>query len=338
MHLFLISPFASAMKIPGPVAFSFSGYDVYWAGILLAAGVILAILLAQYEVKRKKLPPDTAVDICLIGIPLGVLCARLFYVFTNLPLFKGDLVRILYFWDGGLSIYGAMIGVLIGIVIYSLAKKLLFLSLTDLLVPGLLLTQALALWGDFFEQRGFGPEIASSGLQWFPFAVLIEETDTIHAAVFFYEFIWCLLVFGAIWFFVRKMAKRDGAITLWYLLLYPAGHLSTTFLRLDGSYLFGGALAERLVCIALIVFALVLLIVRKQKPAPEAEAGEADVEASEASEAAETSGESEATDEAETTDEPEENGEPEAPAEPETTEPPEQEPAENEDGPSGKEA
>jgi len=275
MRPFLISPFASAMKIPGPVAFSFSGYEVYWAGILLAAGVVLAILLAQYEVNRKKLPPDTAVDLCLIGIPLGVLGARLFYVFTNLGLFKGDLVRILYFWDGGLSIYGALIGVFVGILIYALSKKLRFFTLTDLLAPGLLLTQALALWGDFFEQRGFGPEITSPALQWFPFAVLIEETDTIHAAVFFYEFVWCLLVFAALWFFVRLRAKRDGGVTLWYLLLYPAGHVALSFLRQDDGTLFGSTLAMQIVFAALAVFALVLLIVRAKKPAPQPEAAEA---------------------------------------------------------------
>lgn len=268
MRPFSISPFASAMKIPGPIAFSFSGYEVYWSGILLAFGVIFAILMAQYEVRRKKLPPDTAVDICLIGIPLGVLGARLFYVFTNFSLFRDDLIRILHFWDGGLSIYGALIGVIAGIVIYSLSKKLRFFMLTDLLVPGLLLTQSLALWGDFFEQRGFGPQISSRAMQWFPFAVRIEETNTIHAAVFFYEFLWCLLVLAALWFLVRKRTKRDGDVTLWYLLLYPIGHIALSLIRQNGNYLFGGVRMTVLVGAVLTVFALVMLIVRWKKPAP----------------------------------------------------------------------
>ncbi len=271
MRPFSVSPFASAMKIPGPIAFSFSGYEVYWSGILLAFGVIIAILMAQCEVRRKKLPPDTAVDICLIGIPLGVLGARLFYVFTNFPLFRDDLIRILHFWDGGLSIYGALIGVIAGIVIYSLSKKLRFFTLTDLLVPGLLLTQSFALWGDFFEQRGFGPQISSRAMQWFPFAVRIEETNAIHAAVFFYEFLWCLLVLAALWFLVRKRAKRDGDITLWYLLLYPIGHIVLSLIRQNSNYLFGGVRVTVLVDAVLIVFALVMLILRWKKPAPQPE-------------------------------------------------------------------
>jgi phosphatidylglycerol:prolipoprotein diacylglycerol transferase len=184
MHLLFSLPFASAMKLPGPIAFSFSGYAVYWSGIFLAIGVILAIFLAQYEAKRRNLPPDTAVDLCLIGIPLGIVGARLFYVFTNFPLFQNDLLRILYFWDGGLSFYGAFIGILVGIALYSRKKSLRFFELTDLLAPGLLLTQALALWSDFSEQTGFGPAVTAPSLQWFPFAVLIEESNSIHAAVF----------------------------------------------------------------------------------------------------------------------------------------------------------
>lgn len=332
MRPFILSPFASAMKIPGPIAFSFSGYEVYWSGILLAAGIILAILLAQYEVRRKKLPPDTAVDLCLIGIPLGVLGARLFYVFTNFALFKDDLVRILYFWDGGLSVYGALIGALIGIVIYALAKKLRFFMLTDLLAPGLLLAQAFALWSDFFEQTGFGPEITSPGLEWFPFAVLIEETDTIHAAVFFYEFVWCVLVFAALWLLVRKRAKRDGCVTLWYLLLYSGGHIALSFLRQSDSALFHSTLASRLIYAAFIVLALALLIIRATRPMPqpepdETESGDTDTDDDSTEPDANASV---AADEPETFEEPEQKTT--------ETEQPEEEPAENDGESSGKEA
>lgn len=274
-------PFASAMKLPDRVAFSFSGFDVYWSGILLSAGIILTIFLAQAESKRKKLPQDTAVDLCLIGIPLGVIFARLGYVFLNFKYYSANPLNILHFWDGGLSVYGAIIGVLLGIVIYSLAKKLRFFALTDLLLPGLLVTQAFALWGNFFEQTGYGAEITNPGLQWFPFAVLIENPDTICAAVFFYEFIWCALVFTALWFFARKRARRDGAVTLWYLLLYPIGHIGFEFLRSGGDYLFGSVRLSQVVCAVLALFALIMLILRAKKPVPAEAAAEECAEATE---------------------------------------------------------
>lgn len=261
-------PFATAMKLPGRVAFSFSGFDVYWSGLLLASGILLAILLAQFESKRKKLPPDTAVDLCLIGIPVGIVFARLAYVLLNLSAYAANPLSVLYFWDGGLSVYGAILGVLLGIAVYSLKKKLRFFALTDLLFPGLLVVQGLALWGNFFEQTSYGAQIANESLQWFPFAVLIQKTDTIHAAVFFYEFVWCVLVFALLWFVIRKRAKRDGAVSFWYLLLYPLGHIAFEFLRQGGSFLFGSIRLSQVICAALALFALVALLIRARKPAP----------------------------------------------------------------------
>ncbi|MEN6339640.1 MAG: prolipoprotein diacylglyceryl transferase [Clostridiaceae bacterium] len=268
MYLHLLQPFASAMKLPSRVAFSVAGFDIYWSGLLLAVGIIAAILLAQAETKRKKLPDDTAVDLCLIGIPLGVICARLAYVFLHFSYYKADPLMMLYFWDGGLSVYGAVAGVLAGIVVYSLAKKLKFFALTDLLAPGLLLAQGFALWGNFFDQTNYGAEVTSSALGWFPFAVLIEKTDTIHYAVFFYEFVWCALIFAALWFIVRKRARRDGAMTLWYVLLYGAGHFALEFLRQGSEYVFLNINFSQLLCASLALAALLMLIIRAKKPVP----------------------------------------------------------------------
>lgn len=269
MYLHLLQPFAFAMKLPSRAAFSVSGFDIYWSGLLLAFGIILAIVLAQVESKRKKLPEDTAVDLCLIGIPVGVVFARLLYVLLHLSYYKTAPLSMLYIWDGGLSVYGAIAGVLIGIVIYSLAKKLKFFSLTDLLAPGLLLAQAFAFWGNFFDQVNYGPEVKSPALEWFPFSVLIEKTDTIHYAVFFYGFLWCALVFAALWLIIRKRAKREGAVTLWYLLLYSIGQFGLEFLLQSSETVFGSIRITHLVYGLIAIAALLLLILRSgRKPAP----------------------------------------------------------------------
>ncbi|MEN6417699.1 MAG: prolipoprotein diacylglyceryl transferase [Clostridiaceae bacterium] len=272
MYLHLLQPFASAMKLPSRVAFSVAGFDIYWSGLLLAVGIILAILLAQVESKRKKLPSDTAVDLCLIGIPMGVVFARIAYVLLHLSYYKASPLTMLYIWDGGLSVYGAIAGVLIGIVIYSLAKKLKFFSLTDLLAPGLLLAQGFALWGNFFDQVGYGPEVKSASLEWFPFSVLIEKTDTIHYAAFFYGFVWCALVFAALWLIVRKRAKREGALTLWYILLFSIGQFALEFLLQSTETVLGVIRISQLVYGVLAITALLLLVLRSGKePVPKAD-------------------------------------------------------------------
>ena len=271
MRFSMLSPFLPAMRLPDSVAFSLGGFNIYWAGLFLAAGVIATILIAQYEADKKGLPADTAVDLCIIGIPLGVVFARIAYVLLHLSCFKANPLSALYFWDGGLSLYGAYAGVLLGVALYSLKKKLGFLRLTDLLVPGVLITQALALWGDFFDQIGYGTQVISRRLQWFPFAVRIENPDSIRYAVFFYEFVFCALLFAAIWLIVRKKAKRDGAATLWYLLIYPLVHGAFEMLRVDGTAQYGTFGTLQIVCAALSVLALVLLVLRARRPVPAAE-------------------------------------------------------------------
>jgi len=272
----------SSIRLPDRVAFSVSGVDVYWYGVFLAVGILSAIVLAHAEVRRLRLDKDTAVDICLLGIPLGIIGARLGYVFSYFSYFKGDPLSILYVWDGGLSAYGAAAGVLLGLLIYSLVKRVPILRLTDVIAPGLVLAQGVARWGDFFNQQGYGPEVTNDALQWFPFAVLIEKSDTIHYAVFFYEFLWCAFVFAVLWFVVRKRDARVGTVTLWYLLLYSLGHAAFSLLRVDSNPVVWKFSLPALVFAALFLLALALLIARRvhdkrgADASPDAEPSDAD--------------------------------------------------------------
>lgn len=262
MSLAYLTPIHAAMRLPDRIAFSVFGVDVYWYGLFLAVGILAAILLAQRSAYEAKLPGDTVIDVCLICIPLAVLFARVFYVASFLPSFMSDPVSMLYIWDGGLSVYGAICGALLGLLIYSIVKKLRILSLTDMIAPGLVLAQGLVKWGDFFNQEGYGPEVINKAQQWFPLAVLIEKSDTIHYALFFYEFVWCVLVFLFLWFVVRNRALRLGALTLWYLLLFGLGHALFELLRTDRILLFGNVPTATFVCGILALVGLIALLVR----------------------------------------------------------------------------
>lgn len=301
----------SPMRLPERVAFSVLGVDVYWYGVFLAVGILAAIVLAHAEARRLRLDKDTAIDICLLGIPLGIISARLGYVISYFPYFKGDPISILYVWDGGLSAYGAAAGVLLGLLIYSLVKRVPILRLTDMIVPGLVFAQGVACWGDFFNQQGYGPEVTSGALQWFPFAVLIEKSDTIHYAVFFYEFLWCAFVFAVLWFILRKRDLRVGTVTLWYALLYSLGHAAFSLLRVDSDPVVWKLGLPALAFAALFLLALALLIVRRarDKRAADASPGAEPPDADVASEPAEQPEHDTPADDSPTEDDP--DGQPE---------------------------
>ncbi len=248
------------------VAFTLFGHDVRWYGILMALGVIIAVLLAFYEVKRKKMNPDTPFDLCLFVIPLGLIGARLYYVLFNLDIYLADPISILYLWEGGLAIYGAVIGGLAGLLIYSKVKKIRLLKLADLVAPGLVLAQAIGRWGNFFNQEAYGPLVTNEAHMWFPLAVRLDSSE-IHYATFFYEFAWCLIVFIILWFFIRKRQKHDGDLLLYYTMLYGFGRMFIEGLRQDSLWLIGNATNGGIrvsQMLAFILFALTLafLIVR----------------------------------------------------------------------------
>ena len=127
------------MTNPDRVAFTLFGKDIYWYGILMAIGIVIAVVIAQLEEKRKKLPKDIIIDLCLVIIPAGVIGARLYYVLFQLQEYLADPIRILYIWEGGLAIYGAVIGGLIAVFVFARVRKVRFLALVDCIAPGLVL-------------------------------------------------------------------------------------------------------------------------------------------------------------------------------------------------------
>ncbi len=260
------------MQLPDRVAFTLWGKDIYWYGILMAVGIVVAVLLAMREGKRKKLPEDTIVDLCLVMIPLGVVFARLYYVLFELDRYLQDPITILYIWEGGLAIYGAVLGGLLGAVIYARVKKLRFLRLVDCIAPGLVLAQAIGRWGNFFNQEAFGLPINNGELLWFPFAVKIEGLhyfngvlceNPYHMATFFYESVWCLLVFIFLWSY-RKKFRHDGDAFLTYAMLYAFERMFVEGLRGDSLMLGDIRVSQALSALAFLAI-LVFFVVRHLK-------------------------------------------------------------------------
>ena len=324
------------MNNPSRVAFTLFGRDVYWYGVLMALGILIGVWLTLREGKRKKLTEDDILDMCLVIIPSGVVGARLYYVIFEWASYASNPIRALYIWEGGLAIYGAVIGGLIGMFIYSRVKKIRFLKLADCIAPGLVLAQAIGRWGNFFNQEAFGLPINNGELMWFPFAVYIEGYHTFngqpcsnpyHMATFFYESVWCFIVFIILWSCRRKF-KHDGDAILSYAALYGLERMFVERLRGDSLYIIkpGGSIAAGVRVSEMLSFILVVAIAAffliryfKEKklgrliwPAPEAEpeegttadeAGNAeDCEKEETSEAAEEKPGSEEADQGDSTE------------------------------------
>lgn len=208
-----------------------------WYSLLIVTGIVLAVWLAGREEKRLGLPKDTAVDLALIVVPAGIIGARLYYVVMSWPSFAHDPLSVFRIWEGGIAIYGAVIGGALGAWIYARKKGISFASVADMIAPGLLLAQAIGRWGNYFNMEAYGPEVHHAKLQFFPMAVLIPSADGYvwHAATFFYESMWNLLGFVALWR-LRKSQPKKGNIFAWYLLVYGSGRFIIEQLRQDSLY------------------------------------------------------------------------------------------------------
>ena len=207
---------------------------ISWYAILIVAGIVLALLLCSREARKERLPQDLLVDFLLYAIPLGIVGARLYYVAFRFNVFAEDPLSIFNIREGGLAIYGAVIGGLIAARIVSRKHGVPMLKLLDIAAPGLVLAQGIGRWGNYINMEAYGLRIAEETLQFFPFAVEIPVGDVWywHMATFFYEFCWDMLVFVLL-LAVRSRCRRTGDVFCWYLLAYCAGRTVIEGLRND---------------------------------------------------------------------------------------------------------
>ncbi len=202
--------------------------------VLMVTGIIVAIIHCLREEKRLGLKKDTIVDLALLTVPAGIIGARLYYVAFAWDVFASDWTKIFRIWEGGLAIYGAVIGGFIAVLLFSIKRKISVFTLTDIIAPGLILAQAIGRWGNYFNMEAYGEVITDPAWQFFPFGVLISTPlgDMWHQATFFYESFWNFLTFLAL-YRLRLHRKKTGDLTCWYFLLYGAGRFVIEGLRTD---------------------------------------------------------------------------------------------------------
>ena len=237
------------------VACNVFGKDIYWYGIIICVGFVLAALYVNARVKEFGVTSDNLVDCLIICVPTGIVCARIYYVIFEWDYYSQHPSEIIAIWNGGIAIYGAVIGVLIALLVYSRVKKLPFATLCDLAALGLLIGQCIGRWGNFVNGEAHGGETA------LPWGMSIDGADPVHPT-FLYESVWNLVGFIGLHFYSKKRKFR-GEIALLYVAWYGLGRAWIEGLRTDSLYL--GTLRVSQVLAALSCIAAVAVLVRQYR-------------------------------------------------------------------------
>lgn len=255
-----------------PRSFSIFGFDIYYYAVMIVCGIILAVIVATLLFKRRNIPADWIFDLILCVLPIGIVGARLFYCITGNvePQYWFSFDDVYGIRAGGLSIIGGVIGGALGVVLFCLIHKVNFFRIADCVVPGLALAQVLGRWGNFFNQEVYGAEVTNTALQWFPFAVFIEDTNSWHYAFFFYEGLFNFIVFALLFLLLWKFKKKPSGLALaGYLFSYGLVRSIMEPLR-DPQYILGNNVPisfvfSLIMCVGGILLALSLLYYNRRK-------------------------------------------------------------------------
>ena len=245
--------------------FGIEGLNIAWYGLIIGFGMLLGLLLASRRARARGFKPDLIGDFFFLALPLAIVGARLYFVLFKWENYKDNLIKILAVNEGGLAIYGGVIGGFLAAVIFCMRNKFSLLTLVDLVVPSLVLGQAVGRWGNFINQEAFGNVIADPKYQFFPVAVYIESLGEWHQATFFYESAWNAVLFCVLLLLSRKRAK-DGILLSAYFMGYGLGRFLIEGLRTDSLYLVPGLRVSQLLSLVLIAAGGVLaFLIHKSK-------------------------------------------------------------------------
>lgn len=259
------------------VAFTIFGHDVHWYGIIIAFGFILAVLYGGRMAYKWKMSLDGMTDVLIWGTILGIICARLYYVAFEWSYYKDHLAEIPQIWNGGIAIYGGIIGALIGAAIGCKTGKINFPNLLDLGALGLLIGQGIGRWGNFFNQEAFGTNTTTSPFRMW--SVKIQQTleatadslaqkgievdpDLPVHPTFLYESVWCILGFFILNHIVQKHRKFKGEVFLLYGVWYGLERAVVEGMRTDSLYIGDTTLrvSQLLSMVVVVVFAVALVV------------------------------------------------------------------------------
>lgn len=260
---------------------SIFGFSIAYYGIVIVTGMMIAIWIAQREAKRTGQNPEQYLDLAMIGIAAGILGARIYYVIFAWDYYKDDLLSIFNIRQGGLAIYGGIIGACIAVVIYSRKKKQNFSLLMDTASMSIVFGQIMGRWGNFFDREAFGDYTNNLFAMQLPVSAvraneitqkMWDHVVTVNGVeyiqvhpTFLYESLWNVGVLLFLFWF-RKRKKFNGEVFLMYLIGYGLGRIWIEGLRTDQLLLpVVGLPVSQLLSGCLVVGCTILVVWKRKK-------------------------------------------------------------------------
>ena len=231
--------------------------SIHMYGLVIALGLVLAVVYGCRRGKQFGISADDITDGVLYIVPFAILCARLYYCVFSWETYADNPISILYIWEGGLAIYGGVLGAIVGVAVFCHFKKIKLAALLDLVALGFLIGQSIGRWGNFFNREAFGAATES----FFRMGLFNKVTETweYYHPTFLYESLWNAAGFAAL-HFLSKKRKYDGQIALGYAAWYGLGRAFIEGLRVDSLYWGPFRVSQVLAAISCMAAVIVLLI------------------------------------------------------------------------------
>ncbi|MBZ2201173.1 MAG: prolipoprotein diacylglyceryl transferase [Lentilactobacillus hilgardii] len=251
-----------------PIAFHLGPIEVHWYGIIIACGVILAVYLAVREGKKRGIKPDDIYDMILWALPAALICARLYYVIFQWSYYKDNPGEIIQIWDGGIAIYGSLIGAMIVVIWFCRRRFIPVWLMLDVAAPTVILAQSIGRWGNFMNQEAFGKITSLAYLQGLHLPHFIISQMYISGAyrqpTFLYESVWSFLGFLVL-ITLRHNPHlfKQGEVFLGYVMWYSFGRFFIEGMRTDSLMLFNLRVSQ-ILSIFLFVGAIILATYRRR--------------------------------------------------------------------------
>lgn len=249
------------------VAISIGSFDIYWYGILIFTGMLCAYFLANHEMVKKGFEDGTLTDMMFYIIIFSLVGARLYFVLFNLNYYASHPADVIKVWEGGMAIHGGLIGGFLAGLYYTKKHNYSLFQFGDMLMPSVLLGQAIGRWGNFINQEAHGGEVSREFLEKLHLPEFIINQMNIdgiyYHPTFLYESIWNVL--GIVLLILLRPKLKIGQTFLLYLIYYSIGRFFIEGMRTDSLMILGVLRTAQVVSLSLIILGIVLWIYRNKK-------------------------------------------------------------------------
>ncbi len=253
-----------------PVIVSIGSFELRWYSVLIAIAVIIGYFLILSESKRFKIKKEFIFNMMFWTLIFAIIGARLYYVAFNLEYYMSNPIEILEVWKGGLAVHGGLLFGAVTILIYCKKYNTRVGKILDIIVPALLLGQAIGRWGNFFNGEAYGTIVTYEQLvnmkiipQFVIDNMLIN--GSYHLPMFYFESLWCLLGFFITLFLRRRKYIKEGQLAAFYMMWYGVARFFIEMFRTDALML-GSVRIAQVVSVLMFVIGLIIQFIQSRKP------------------------------------------------------------------------